>query len=255
MTPTNKVIGIIGGAGPYAGIDLLQKITRQTNVKTDQEHPTVINWSQPSQIADRTEYLEGKILTNPGFAIAQQAKKLSEIGAVVAAIPCNTAHASPIFNCIMAELAEYPIKFLNMIEEVGQALLRRNAGMGSIGILSTTGTYKHNIYPVVLNKLGFETIVPPPDMQAEIIHPAIYHPHFGIKSTGGSPKAKENLIMGAKWLTEAGAKAIILGCTEIPIVLHHSDARQIGVPFIDPTQILANALLNAISPSADSPLP
>ena len=114
-----KIIGVVGEAGPYAGLDLLKKICDQTIANRDREHLTVIGWSQPNQIQDRTDYLLGNVLENPAYAIAKQVQQLAKAGATVAAIPCNTAHVLPIYSVILQVLREAGcmINFLNMIEE------------------------------------------------------------------------------------------------------------------------------------------
>ncbi|MCA9956391.1 MAG: aspartate/glutamate racemase family protein, partial [Anaerolineales bacterium] len=100
-----KWIGVVGGVGPFAGIDLLGKIAAQTAVNLDQDHLTVLNWSQPAKIVDRTEYLLGQVDENPATALAAQVQQLAKMGAGVVGIPCNTAHAPRIFNQIRADLA------------------------------------------------------------------------------------------------------------------------------------------------------
>lgn len=91
------MIGIIGGVGPTAGADLLQKITEETIAKSDQDHLPIILFSLPNKILDRTEYLEGKVNENPGKAMGDIALQLERAGATIAAAPCNTAHADEIF--------------------------------------------------------------------------------------------------------------------------------------------------------------
>ncbi len=98
------MIGIVGGVGPYAGLDLMKKVFDNTLAQIDQDHLDVVMLSLSGSIADRTEYLEGKVDVNPGLAIAGVLKRLEEAGATVAGIPCNTAHAPGIFSFIEKEL-------------------------------------------------------------------------------------------------------------------------------------------------------
>ena len=158
-----KWIGVVGGVGPFAGIDLLGKIAAQTVAGEDQAHLTVINWSQPSTILDRTEFLLGEVAENPAFALAEQVQQLAQMGAGVVGIPCNTAHAPRIFGQIQVALAAAGcrIRLLHMIEEVGRFLQAELPGVKQIGVLSTTGTYQAGIYPAVLEPLGFTAVLPP----------------------------------------------------------------------------------------------
>ncbi|MCB9005764.1 MAG: aspartate/glutamate racemase family protein, partial [Ardenticatenaceae bacterium] len=167
-----KWIGVVGGVGPFAGIDLLGKIAAQTAVNLDQDHLTVLNWSQPAKIVDRTEYLLGQVAENPAGALAAQVQQLAQMGASVVGIPCNTAHAPRIFNQIRAELAaaNCDVQLLHMIEEVGRFVQNNLPGVRQIGVLSTTGTYQAGVYVEVLEALGFTAVLPPFSLQTAKIH-------------------------------------------------------------------------------------
>ncbi len=239
-----KPIGIVAGVGPFAGLDLLSKILDETIAGKDQDHLPIYSLSQPNEILDRTEYLLGRVPENPAFAIARQLQKLAAMGAEVAGIPCNTAHAPAIFNVIEAELeiAGCHIKLLHMIREVGRFLHENYPEIQTIGVLSTTGTYRAQIYPQVLEPLGFTVVVPDETMQVDLIHPSIYDPVYGIKANGGATEtAVSHLQSGIQALKTQGAQALILGCTEIPLAIQTSTID--GMITIDPTRILARALI------------
>lgn len=243
-----KIIGIVGGVGPYAGIDLQRKIAEQTMANKDQDHLTVFSISQPKQILDRTEYLLGRVTTNPAVAIAKQLIMLHKMGAQVAGIPCNTAHAPPIFDKILAVLvaAMCGVHLLHMIEETAVFIHTHHPRAKTIGILSTTGTYQTRIYPQILEPLGFTAVIPDPVMQEMIIHPAVYDLEFGIKS-GSISGGREGLLQGVHALQDQGAELIILGCTEMPLALPET---KIGPTIlIDPTKILARALIREANPN------
>ena len=242
-----KIIGIISGVGPFAGIDLQRKIAEQTMANKDQEHLTVLSISQPSQILDRTEYLLGQVSNNPAGSIASQLILLHEMGAQVAGIPCNTAHAPPIFEEIRSILddAKCDIRLIHMIEETAVFIQTHHPYIKTIGILSTTGTYQTGIYTQILEPLGFTAVMPDPLMQETVIHPAIYDLEYGIKS-GNIAVARENLLQGVYALQAQGAELIILGCTEIPLAFPET---KIGsIQLVDPTKILARALIREANP-------
>ncbi|MCP4359195.1 MAG: aspartate/glutamate racemase family protein [Chloroflexi bacterium] len=242
-----RAIGIVGGVGPFAGLDLQRKIAEQTVAQRDQDHLTVLSVSRPSPIPDRTQYLTGQVEENPARALANQVHLLAKMGATVVGIPCNTAHAPPIFDLLRVELetALPPTKLLHMIQEVGRFLQTHFPYVKRVGILSTTGTYQTKLYPQLLEPLGFDTVIPSPQMQETQIHPAIYHPTYGIKSCGVvTEQARHNLTTGVATLQGQGAEAIILGCTEIPLAITN---RQIdSTIIIDPTLILARALIREV---------
>lgn len=244
------MIGIVGGVGPYAGTDLLNKIFNNTQTSTDQDHLDAILISMSSTIEDRTEYLIGKIKINPALSIIKVLLKLEKAGATIAGIPCNTAHSNEIFKLIQLELkkAKSTIRLLNMIEETVLFIAINYPKVTKVGVLSTTGTYKSKLYTNALTAKGYEVIVPPIEMQETIIHPAIYHKTYGIKTISNPihPQARENLLHGISYLKEHRAEIVILGCTEIPLAITESKIKDVIT--IDPTNILARALIYKSNP-------
>jgi len=95
-----KIIGIVGGVGPYAGVDLVTKILNLKKAVKDQDHLPLALMSLPGLIHDRTAFLLGETDVNPAYAISRIIMKLRQVGADVVGIPCNTAHAPSIFNLI-----------------------------------------------------------------------------------------------------------------------------------------------------------
>ncbi|WP_461533818.1 aspartate/glutamate racemase family protein [Sinomicrobium sp.] len=239
------MIGIVGGVGPYAGVDLLQNVYDNTLAGKDQDYIDTMLYSMSSQIQDRTEFLLGKISENPGYSIARIIVNLESQGATVAGIPCNTAHAPAIFSVVKEELEKKGsrIKLLHMIEETIDLIRTHFSHFSKIGVLSTTGTYKYKLYANVIKAGGFEPVEVTSQMQEEIVHPAIYHPEYGIKSTNRPfhPQAKANLDLAIDYLKEKGAEAVVLGCTEIPLVITSEIEK--GLVMINPTNVLARALV------------
>ena len=250
------MIGIVGGVGPYAGTDLLNKIFNNTKASNDQEHLDAVLLSMSSIIEDRTEYLIGNVKINPALAIVKVLLKLEKTGATIAGIPCNTAHSESIFKVIQLELenSKSQIKLLHMIDETVSFIASNYPNVTKVGVLSTTGTYKSKLYMNALKVKGYEVIVPSLEMQENTIHPAIYHKTYGIKTTSNPihPQARENLMIGMSYLEEQGAKIAILGCTEIPLAITESKINEVIT--IDPTNILARALIHNINPDKLKPL-
>lgn len=250
------MIGIVGGVGPYAGTDLLNKIFNNTLAFKDQEHLDSVLLSMSSKIEDRTEYLLGKVKINPALAIVEVLHKLELIGSTIAGIPCNTAHSKKIFDTIQLELekSKSRIKLLNMIDETVLFIASNYPDITKIGVLSTTGTYKSKLYASALRLKGYEAIVPPLEMQENTIHPAIYDKVYGIKTISNPihPQARQNLLEGCSYLEEQGAELVILGCTEIPLAI--SESKINNMITVDPTNILARALIKYIDPLKLKPL-
>jgi len=251
--PNKKLIGIIGGMGPMAGVNLSEKIINQTIAVKDQDHLSQILYSAPQNIADRTEFILGSVSENPAYAIFSILKKLELLGVTVAGMACNSAHAPAIFNVIVEELnkSKMKLKLLNMIEEVAKLIKHEFSGLNRIGIMATRGTVKAGQYSL-LEKFGLDVIYPEKAVQDKI-HQAIYHPDYGIKSVPGSIsfKARQDLEQAANFLIRKKAEIIVLGCTELPLAFKTNNFR--GIPLIDSNLVLARALIRAVDPSKLKP--
>ena len=242
-----KMIGVIGGMGPYAGLDLVQKIFDETDAKTDQEHIPVSMLSIPHSIADRTDFLTGESPENPAIAISKVIHKLVDQGATVIGMPCNTAHADPIFNEILNRIPS-KIKLVHMIHEVAQYIKNEYPSFKKIGVLSTAGTSISNVYREGLAQFGLTELKVSSEIQKSAIDPAIYSETYGVKALSNpvTEQAKNDLYSGIDHLINAGAEAVVLGCTEIPLAIGEQSIN--GIPIIDSTKILARALISASSP-------
>lgn len=250
-----KAIGIVGGVGPYAGLDLNQKIYASTRVTREQDHLEVYLLSCPSLIEDRTEYLlHPDTVENPGYAIFAVIKKLSLLGAEVVGIPCNTSHSPPILDIVERGIAAsaLPITFVHLIRETSRFVRLNHPEIKRVGLLATVGTCRSGVYSKVFEESGIEVLVPPPDRQKRV-HSAIYDPSYGIKCHP-NPITKQAIAalseVGSE-LVKSGAEAVIMGCTEIPLAMRPA---QLGVPKIDTTLVLARALIEYAAPESLAPL-
>ncbi|OQA47405.1 MAG: Aspartate racemase [Chloroflexi bacterium ADurb.Bin325] len=249
------LIGIVGGVGPYAGLDLAAKVFGQTRAQSDQEHLPLALLSLPHTIADRTAYLLGETPENPAFALAEVVRGLEALGATAIGIPCNTAHAPGIFDVLLAELARTGsrARVLHMIRETARLLAETQPGVRQVGVLSTTGTARAGVYPAILRPLGVVALAPADDVQSRV-QAAIYDPAYGIKAQSSpvTPRARGELLAAAEHLRAAGAEAIILGCTEVSLALPERTLH--GLPAVDPTLALARALIRETYPDRLKPL-
>ena len=244
-TYNEKSIGIIGGVGPYAGIDLMSKILTQTRIISEQDHLPVTLLSYPNKISDRTEYLLGRVKENPAGELFNVIQDMAKIGVSVAAIACNTAHVPQIYSVIKEKLSAsgYQVKLVHIVDATIKYIKEHYPNLTKIGILSTSGTYTFQLYEKFTEKAGLTAIRMPENLQESLVHASIYDPAYGIKTTSPtiSPLAVEKLNQAADALIQQGAEAIILGCTEIPLALTE---KKIGnIALIDPNWALARALI------------
>ena len=85
-----KIIGVLGGMGPEATIDLFTKLVKSTRAKKDQDHLRILIDNNP-KIPDRTRAIQGKG-PSPLPQLIRSGKTLEKAGANFIIIPCVTAH-------------------------------------------------------------------------------------------------------------------------------------------------------------------
>ena len=217
-----KIIGIIGGMGPLATVDLFEKITLHTKAQQDQDHLRVLIDSN-TNIPDRTAaLLHGG--EDPVPQLIASATSLEKMGAQVLVMPCNTAH-----NFYDAVAGAVGVPVLHMIRLTAQALQRQ--GITTAGLLATDGTVQTGIYQRTFAGTGIEILTPDQEGQKAIMDMT----YQGVKAGDFSydPSAARHAM---EELLHRGTQTLILGCTELPLAarLYH-----LTYPFTDPTLELA----------------
>lgn len=252
----DKVIGVIGGMGPYAGLELVRHVFDQTIATSDQAHLPVVLFSMGDRVPDRSAFLFGKTSENPAYALVEQIRAAESVGAVVIGIPCNTAHAPSIFNVILEELARAGsrVRVLHLIEETVRFLREHYPDMKRVGVLSTLATYRLGLYRKALEAAGYETVMADESVQETIVNRAIFDPSYGIKAQSHpvSKIARQSVLTAIEHLRQKNVEAVILGCTELPLAVPEQELE--GLPIIDPSRALARALIRETHPEQLKPL-
>jgi len=225
-----KVIGVLGGLGPWATLDLYEKILRLTPAQRDQDHLRVIIDSNP-KIPDRSPAILGSG-EDPTPALVATARNLERAGAELIVIPCNTAHA---FYGPIASAVSIPV--LHIMDEVAAEARRRVAGLRRVGVLATRATMAAGLYHRAFERIGVQVLGPEGAGQ-DVVTAVIY----GVKAGRMGPEATREVIPVAEGLIGRGVEAIVLGCTELPFVLRPAD---VAVPVLDSNVILAQAAVRA----------
>lgn len=226
-------LGIVGGVGPAATVDFMGKVVSNTPAGRDQDHIKMVVEQNP-QIPDRTANLL-RDETDPTMAMYATCKRLESAGANAIAIPCNTAHA--FVERIQGHLR---IPIVNMLTETIDWIKKTYGSRKTIGLLATSGTVQSQVYHQAANRAGLQVMVPSSSYQAMVME-SIYGER-GVKAGFREGLCKEQLLTAAEHLAEAGAEVLILGCTELPLLISHCDEYQLlsrKVAFVDPTTILA----------------
>jgi len=247
MSGDCKLIGLIGGVGPWAGLDVHSKILEESSYVREQDCVSVMHLSFPGKYTDRTDYLLGKTIINPAHEFIRELEFLERAGTDSAAIICNTAHADPIMNVITEGMSGLALTYVNIIRET-QAALEQD-GIRRAGLLATLGTYSLDLY-----QQGFSgEMLHPSNSDQLLVHNVIYNRQNGLKThyPNHSEELYAALVSVANNLISQGAEALVLGCTELPLLSELQ--RYVGIPVYDPNRILAKALIKtAYQPAIQS---
>jgi aspartate racemase len=224
-----RVIGILGGMGPLATADLYTRIIRATPATRDREHLHVIIAADPT-VPDRTAALRGEG-PDPLPALVAGARRLQTAGAEIVALVCNTAHAF-----LPALRKHVPLDYLDMIAETAARLAVDLPRVRRAGLLATRGTIASGLYHRALGQYDVEAITLIDAAQERLVDRAIAL----VQGGDLGPEPGRLLAQGARRLALEGAEVVVAACTEMPLVL---DRASVPVPLIDPTQLLAEALV------------
>ena len=227
-------LGLIGGLGPAATVDLYDKIVKATPAANDQEHFKVVIEQNP-QIPDRTAcLLDGG--NDPTLAMYNCAKRLEKDGCDAILIPCNTAHAF-----LPRLLRGLKTPFIDMQQTMLDQIQAKYGDKARVGLMATSGTVRTGIYGLKAEKMGMKMFTPDAEFQERVMA-AIYGPK-GAKAGYTTGECYDDLYAAAEHLvTKYDCNVLILGCTELPLIFHECEDFACGgktVEIVDPTATLA----------------
>ena len=158
--------------------------------------------------------------------MVNSAKKLENAGADILILCTNTMHL-----CSKAIQENISIPFLHIAEATGEEIVSRK--INKVGLLGTKYTMEKDFYKEILNeKFGIEVIIPN-EHERNTVHKIIYEElvHGQIKE-----RSKETYKAIINNLEKDGVEGVILGCTEIPLLISNSD---LNIPVFDTTKLHA----------------
>jgi aspartate racemase len=222
------IVGVLGGMGPLATIDFMHKMLLATPADSDQEHVPVVVSSIP-QVPDRTEAFCGEG-DSPAAAMISSAQRLVRAGAGLVVISCNTAHLW--FEDVRVAIG---LPMLHLVDAALEDAVNTSGPNPRIGLLATDATLASGLYinraPVMSSAGSVQWVLPTAHEVIEWVMPGI----AAVKA-GNLPQGRQLLLLAAQALQRRGANCLILGCTEIPLVLDSSNA---PLPVVDATAALA----------------
>ncbi|MFA5487824.1 MAG: amino acid racemase [Candidimonas sp.] len=224
-------LGVLGGMGPMAGASFMTRLTALTPAERDQQHVPAILWSDP-RVPDRTASTLNQG-PDPLPRMLQGIAGLTQAGAELIAIPCNTAH---LWYKRMAASTTVPI--LHIVQAVLDDLRRQGVDKGRIGILGTAATLKLGLYQDELTRQGYEWLIPDEQDIAAYCTTSI-----ALVKSNELERSYEPAAAAVRQLRDRGADAVILGCTELPLAIPHARRAELGVAMTDSIDALVLAAL------------
>lgn len=208
---SNDRLGVIGGMGPQATNTFYQYIIDRTDARTDQEHLSVLIFSDCA-MPDRTAAILGTQAQKDEVyeRLLSDARMLEGAGCTAIAVPCNTSH---YFLDRVQEQISIPI--VHMIRETARLLVEQ--GKKRPGILATDGTIQTGLYQKEFAAMGIYAAAPRPAAQKQVMS-LIYD---DIKA--GKAGDPEKFTAFTKDLVEQGCDCAVLACTELSVFAnqHH----------------------------------
>jgi aspartate racemase len=225
-----KTIGIIGGIGPESTIEYYRfMIAEYRKQKPDGSNPSIIINSidvtklldlvGANQLAQVTEYLVSEL------------QKLANAGAEIGLLASNTPHI--VFDEVRSRS---PIPLVSIVQATCDAA--KALELKRLGLFGTRFTMQGRFYPEVFSRAGITLAIPAEDERAYI------HDIYMNQLLKGIflPETREQLLKIVEEMKKRdGIEALILGGTELPLIMRDSSSS--GIPFLDTTQIHVKAIV------------
>ncbi len=222
-----KIIGLIGGMSWESSLEYYRIINEKVKEKLGGLHSAKclmysLNMNEVNILQHENRWDEASIL------IVDAAKRIERGGAEFIVLCTNTMHK-------LAESIEMSVNIplLHIADATANAI--KNKQLSKVGLIGTKFTMEHEFYKGRLKeKHGIEVVIPSEE-DRQVVHDVIYNE---LCKGEINDISRQNFIEIINRLTENGAEGIILGCTEIPLLVKEDD---VEVPIFNTTRIHAEA--------------
>ena len=225
-----KRIGIIGGIGPESTVDYYKLIIGAFHEKqAELGYPEIIIYS--ANLSSLMRILEANDWETLTDWLLEKVVALHKAGAEFAVIGSNTPHI--VFDKVSSRS---PIPMLSIIEETRKSAQKR--GFKKLGLLGTRFTMESDFFKNPFGDNEMVVVVPEKEDQELIHHRLFSEIELGIIKDS---TRKELLSIVKKMIDRHSIDALILGCTELPLILNKDE---FGIPFLNTTAIHAESIVN-----------
>lgn len=227
---THKSIGILGGMGPDASAALytllIEKARTDFGATRNEDYPDILLHSIPVP-----DFITNKDNVPAALAMLQASVRGLTPLCSCFGIACNTAHL------LLSELqSETTVPFVSMIDAVAKEVKKK--GYKKVGLMATPTTFRSHLYQKSLQTDC--QVITPSEAQVDELG-AIVNEILA----GGFATTQSRLVEIADSLRAQGSEAIVLGCTELPLVFPHT----YELPVLSSLDALSTALLSVFYPT------
>ncbi|KEK22813.1 aspartate/glutamate racemase family protein [Bacillus gaemokensis] len=211
-----KVIGLIGGLS-WESTSLYYKHINTLTLSQYKHNAKLVLYSM--DFGEVTTLLQNHQYEEVQNELVTVAKKVENSGADCILMCSNTVHQ---FADEVEKAVSIPL--LHIGDVSAEEIIAHN--VKRIGLLGTKQTMEQDFYKTRLANYGIETIIPSKDERVFIHHVILHELSQGIISQ----QSKERILQITTKLIEKGAEGILLGCTEIPLLISQKD---LSIPVFD----------------------
>lgn len=223
-----KKIGLVGGISWVSTMDYYKFINDGVNARLGG-----LNFAECIIYSLNFGDIQSKSWDNSYELLLSACESLKKTGVESIVLCANTAH---LFADKLQDTIRLPI--IHIGEETAKAVNKK--GYKKVGLLGTKFTMEMNFYRDKLEKYGLEVLIPEKQETRDYIQRTLKE-ELGIGFI--NPETKTNYISIVKELVDCGAECIILGCTEIPMLISQDD---FNIPIFDTTKIHSQAIVDYI---------
>ena len=227
-----KRLGILGGMGPAASAEFITRLIKQTPATHDQEHIPFVLWNEP-RIPDRSTAMRAGD-NQPVLWLLQGIQALKTVGCDHIVIPCNSAHFW------YDDMTKLGVPIIHIVDSIADQLRALDLENATIGIMGTQGTIEYGIYQTRLEQQGWQCLVPDRSEMDFFVQPAI-----DLIKAGHISESQLLLMKVIHSLIDRGARAIVLGCTELPLAIGITSEE--GIPVVNSIDSLVQAAIKQLN--------
>ncbi len=226
---STKTVGVIGGMGPEATVDLMRRVIEATPARDDVDHIRMLVDNNP-KVPSRIKALIEGTGESPAPCMIEMARGLERQGADFLVIPCNTAHH---YYAEVAAGVNIPI--VNLVDLTCRSAKSAQPELGRAGLLASSALRMIRLYEPWFERIGVDVLYPQPGRQEALM--ALIRAVKAKRQTADDLEAYQR---AAEDLEAQGADCLVVACTELSVI---GDRLQTALPIYDASDLLAREIV------------